>query len=430
MNFLSHPLVVAQPGIPSDLVDSADTTSTSPATSVKNITASLTNVPNVQSSTNSPVNASKIRRLAMGFAIGTVAILVATVGTVLLVARLLLLQRQRLQQQPQQQQRQQPRQQQRQQPQQQQRQQPQQQQRQQLLQRQRLRQLQRRQQRRQQRPQLLQRQRLQQQQLQQQLQQRQRQQLQQQQRPQLLQRQRLQQQQQQRLRQLQRRQQRRQQRPQLLQRQRLQQQLLQQQLQQRQRQQLQKQQRRPLAHRLPRQPLRQQLLVAAVPLSYIFWSFDSNYNDLYNNYNGVGMNSPTFSSPGYTGYGSALSVSSASSQYVLVAAYKNMTYTSFTWELWVNPTTLSTTDSLMLGMCQTPSYSLCLYLMTRSSKPYFAFYGNDCVGSTVVPASQWHHFAFIYDYTNQAQYIYMNGVIECSRTGAGPLLAAGNVSDP
>ncbi|CAF4422809.1 unnamed protein product, partial [Rotaria magnacalcarata] len=61
-------------------------TSTSPATSVKNITASLTNVPNVQSSTNSPVNASKIRRLAMGFAIGTVAILVATVGTVLLVA--------------------------------------------------------------------------------------------------------------------------------------------------------------------------------------------------------------------------------------------------------------------------------------------------------------------------------------------------------
>ncbi|CAF4836219.1 unnamed protein product [Rotaria socialis] len=189
-----------------------------------------------------------------------------------------------------------------------------------------------------------------------------------------------------------------QQRQQQRQQQQRQQQQLQQQLLQRQQLQLQRQQRRPLAQRVLRQPLRQQLLVAtttttttttAVPLSYMFWSFDSNYNDLYNNYNGVGMNSPTFSSPGYTGYGSALSVSSASSQYVLVAAYKNMTYTSFTWELWVNPTTLSTTDGLMLGMCQTPSYSLCLYLMTRSSIPYFAFYGNDCVGSTVVPAGQW-----------------------------------------
>ncbi|CAF2150011.1 unnamed protein product [Rotaria magnacalcarata] len=135
------------------------------------------------------------------------------------------------------------------------------------------------------------------------------------------------------------------------------------------------------------------------------------------------MNRPSFSSPGYTGYGSALQLSSANSQYVLVSRYKNMTYTSFTWELWVYPTTLNSADSLMLGMCQAPAYSLCLYLMMRASKPYFAFYGNDCAGRTIVTTGEWHHFAFVYDYANRIQYIYYDGVIECTATDAGPFLA-------
>ena len=78
-----------------------------------------------------------------------------------------------------------------------------------------------------------------------------------------------------------------------------------------------------------------------MPLSYIFWSFDNNFNDLYNVYNGVGMNGATFISPGYTGYGSALSLNGTNSQYVLVSNYKDMTYTSFTWEMWSYATDLS-----------------------------------------------------------------------------------------
>ncbi|CAM4865944.1 unnamed protein product [Rotaria socialis] len=133
MNFLSHPLVVALPEIPSDLAGSSDTVTsypvyssetkenirydmykdslasagimssyqirrgivhfeykrstmpTSPPRSVKNITASLTNVPNVQSSTNSRVNASNLRRLAMGFAISATVIVAATVAAVFFV---------------------------------------------------------------------------------------------------------------------------------------------------------------------------------------------------------------------------------------------------------------------------------------------------------------------------------------------------------
>lgn len=72
----------------------------------------------------------------------------------------------------------------------------------------------------------------------------------------------------------------------------------------------------------------------------MYWPFDSTFNDFYNVYNGVGMNSPTFITPGYNGYGAALSINGTNSQYVLVARYKNMTYSSFTWEVWAYPLNL------------------------------------------------------------------------------------------
>jgi hypothetical protein len=85
-------------------------------------------------------------------------------------------------------------------------------------------------------------------------------------------------------------------------------------------------------------------LIATIPVTlppvHIFWSFDSNYNDLYNVYNGVGMKNPSFISPGYNGYGSALSLNASQSQYVLVSTFLNMTYTSFTWEIWAYPMSL------------------------------------------------------------------------------------------
>lgn len=175
----------------------------------------------------------------------------------------------------------------------------------------------------------------------------------------------------------------------------------------------------------------------------MYWPLDSNYNDFYNVYNGIGVNSPTFITPGYNGYGAALSVSGNNSQYVLVSLYKNMTYTSFTWELWAYPISLGNPsdiprnvyrtfsvsivanyDCLMVGMCQTPVFSRCLYLMIRLNTTYFAFYGNDCWSTTTVPVNQWHHFGFVYDYSIQTQYIYFNGRLICTQTSAGPFLAS------
>lgn len=78
-----------------------------------------------------------------------------------------------------------------------------------------------------------------------------------------------------------------------------------------------------------------------LPIEHAFWSFDSNYDDFYNVYNGIAQNNASFVSPGYTGYGSALSLNGSRSQYVLIPTFLNMTYRSFTWELWAYSATLS-----------------------------------------------------------------------------------------
>ena len=77
----------------------------------------------------------------------------------------------------------------------------------------------------------------------------------------------------------------------------------------------------------------------------MYWPLNSNFNDFFNIYNGIGVNNPTFVTPGYNGYGAALSVNATASQYVLVPIYKNMTYTSFTWEIWGYPTNLGISNN-------------------------------------------------------------------------------------
>ena len=74
-------------------------------------------------------------------------------------------------------------------------------------------------------------------------------------------------------------------------------------------------------------------------------------------------------------------------------------------------------------MCQTPLTSLCMYLMVRQNRTYFAFFNNDCWGSTTLGINQWYHFAFVYDYSALTQYIYLNGVLECTHSSSDPFLA-------
>ena len=144
-------------------------------------------------------------------------------------------------------------------------------------------------------------------------------------------------------------------------------------------------------------------------------------NDLSGQFNGTGYNSPTFTS-GINGYGSALVVNKASSQCAVVTPYLNMSYISFTWEFWVYPTVTPTGDSLFIGQCsQSGVIDRCLIFMTRNDTMWFAFWGDDVVGVTKIPANKWSHMAFVYDYAVNKKFIYLNGIFEASKNSIGPL---------
>ena len=186
--------------------------------------------------------------------------------------------------------------------------------------------------------------------------------------------------------------------------------------------------------------------IAAPAAGDIFWSFDGHANDLYNQYNGVLIGNPTYVTPGYNGQGSALAFNGTNSQYVLVAKYKNMVCTSFTWEMWAyseSPSRwdglllcltdlclfLETKDASMLGMCQALKISHCMHLVVRNNVSYFGLYSNDCSGSKKVTPYEWHHFAFVYDYSSTTEYLYLDGILDCYKTPAVPFLATeGNIT--
>ena len=74
----------------------------------------------------------------------------------------------------------------------------------------------------------------------------------------------------------------------------------------------------------------------------------------------------------------------------------------------------------MVGMCVSRSTDECLHLLIRNDALFFGFYGDDCPGSTIVELNEWYHFAFVYDYSNRTQYIYLNGQLEHKRNSNGP----------
>src|SRR5271157_271718 len=93
-----------------------------------------------------------------------------------------------------------------------------------------------------------------------------------------------------------------------------------------------------------------------------FWSFDDNLNDKYSTYTGIPINNVSYYSPGITGYGSALCFNASRNQSVLIASTINLniSFQSFTFELWIYPFTLSSGDRGMIGQCQSLTANQCL----------------------------------------------------------------------
>ncbi|CAF3308750.1 unnamed protein product [Rotaria socialis] len=139
----------------------------------------------------------------------------------------------------------------------------------------------------------------------------------------------------------------------------------------------------------------------------ILWAFDNNLNDLYNKFQGVGSNRPTYRSPGITGYGTCLYLNATSSQSVTIFTppFINMALTSFSLFAWVKATSFHNTaigsysDNAIFGQCQQTVQDECLHLIVRNQYIYFGFFADDISSVTLLSTNTWYHIGYVYDYS-------------------------------
>jgi hypothetical protein len=154
--------------------------------------------------------------------------------------------------------------------------------------------------------------------------------------------------------------------------------------------------------------------------SYVeyLWTFDSTYQDLSSIFNAIPMNGAGFSSSTITGYGSSLSLSSALNQWVQMnAPFLNLSDHSWTFEAWIYPSTLiNSVYYPIVGQCDSLNNDQCLHLVIRSPEMYMGFFSDDLAGVTSLVSLKWYHVAYVFDSANVNQSVYLNGVLDGSRT--------------
>jgi hypothetical protein len=122
---------------------------------------------------------------------------------------------------------------------------------------------------------------------------------------------------------------------------------------------------------------------------------------LYNNYQGVGVNGPTYSSPGINGYGSCLYLNGNSSQSVAVylPPFLNMAQTSFSFLAWVKATSFDITlinngthrNNAIFGQFENNTKDHSLHIIVRNQKIYLGFYSGDITGNITLYPGIWYH---------------------------------------
>ncbi|CAF4097271.1 unnamed protein product, partial [Adineta steineri] len=154
-----------------------------------------------------------------------------------------------------------------------------------------------------------------------------------------------------------------------------------------------------------------------------FWQFDNNTLDSISNLNGVGVNSPSYVTPGITGSGYAINLNKTNTQYVTIAANQIFANTSFTVEMWIYPTLLSDIFYGLFSQHEASATDRLLHLILKYQLLYMGFFSDDLTGTTAVSVPYtWYHVTFVYDYRSRTQIVYLNGYQDGLRTPAGPYL--------
>ena len=142
----------------------------------------------------------------------------------------------------------------------------------------------------------------------------------------------------------------------------------------------------------------------------IFWSFDNNLNDLYNNYPGVGMNGPTYSSSGITGYGACLYLNATVLQSVTIYSppFLNMAQTSFSLVAWVLATSYNNvasgsgrSDSAIFGQYESNTQDRSLHIIVRNQRIYLGFFSDDIQGNQILQPGVWYHVRLLVDWNEE-----------------------------
>ena len=159
------------------------------------------------------------------------------------------------------------------------------------------------------------------------------------------------------------------------------------------------------------------------------WLFDRNFNTIEGKYTGYlvtndsNINETSESlwiSPGYTGYGSAVSFSSDT--YYVVDQLFDFTRISFTVTAWIwIPSNFSSAYAdyfTLFTHCKRVKKDQCLHLVVGNGNLRLGFFDDDLVGISLLKPKQWYHVAYVYNKSTSTQFIYLNGNLDGSRISA------------
>ena len=132
----------------------------------------------------------------------------------------------------------------------------------------------------------------------------------------------------------------------------------------------------------------------------------------------------TFFSPGINGRGSALNTNQTGLRYMRISDYYNLTYTSFTVQMWFYATFLSSYDDGLFSQSEQLTSRRSLHYLVRNSRLHMGFFSDDTPGRTTIMANRWYHAAFVYNYSALEQTVYLNGLEDGRSSPQGPYLGS------
>ena len=147
---------------------------------------------------------------------------------------------------------------------------------------------------------------------------------------------------------------------------------------------------------------------------------------MYNVYNGQIVNGAMYSNATigipYVPVARALGFTASLNQSFLVSTpFLNLTFTSFTVEMWIYLSSTSTDDRGIFSQCFCVwCANQCLNIIVRSNTVYAGFTLNDITSSVTLVANRWYHVAFVYNYQAYQQQLYIDGVQNRTKSNAQP----------